>query len=158
MPNDGMQYPESPVPAEKRGGPAVDRNPNRAITTDDDGRMAYSSAAASGDIEIILPSLPGSPNGEERLLVKNFGQTVIGKIESQMKQQGYLRSGPQQDPPGIFAHYLAVARGAALLDAGGLNRMATLAEEFKSEPNREEYYTQVIKPWLGSLVPRRRQP
>ena len=133
------------------------KNPARGIGVDSNGKMNYSGAAESGHVEIMLPSLPGSPRETETLHARDFGQTVIGKIESRMKQQGYMTSGPQQDPPGIFAHYLAVARGSQLLDAEGLKRMATLAAEFQSEPDREEYYRQVIKPWLGSLTPTKRR-
>ena len=66
---------------------------------------------------------------------------------------GYLR---KQSPAQVFKHYAAVARGASLMDEAALKRMDDLASEFEKEPERDEYYKQVLRPWLHSLTPRRR--
>jgi len=73
-----------------------------------------------------------------------------------MSKQGYLKSGPQQNGPQVLAHYVAVAKGAGLLDAGALKNAETLSKEFSSEPSQQEYFEQVIRPWCLSLSPEKR--
>jgi hypothetical protein len=151
-----MNYDMSPLPPEKRGAPVGERTPDRAISVDDRGRMNYASAAAEGMVEIVLPTLPGSPNGEERMLAKDFGAHVAGKVESSMKRNPYLKSGPQASPVTTFRHYVAVAKGAKLMDEPALKRMETLAQDFEREPEQEEFLKQVILPYLHSLKPGKR--
>ena len=127
-----------------------------AIGVDDRGRMNYASAAESGHVEIMVPSLPGSPRETETLHARGFGQHVIGKIEASMNRQGYMTTGPQQGPAEVFKHYAAVSRGASLMDEGTLKRMETLAQDFEREPEQEEFFNQVIRPYLHSLTPKRR--
>jgi hypothetical protein len=137
--------------------PTLENNSKTAITLSADGKsFDYPSAAESGHVEIELPTLPGSPDPVERLHARDFGVHVAGKIENAMKQNPYLRSGPQQGPPQVLRHYNAVAKGAELMDAGALNRMEQLAGEFEAEPEREKYFQQVLRPWLNSLSPKRR--
>jgi hypothetical protein len=121
-----------------------------------DGRWVYPSAAQSGHVEIELPALPGSPNATERLHARDFGPFVAGKVESSMKQNPYLKSGPQQSPAATFRHYVAVAKGASLMDSAAIGRMETLAKEFESEAEQREFFEQVLKPYLHSLSPKRR--
>ena len=154
MSENGMSYDASPEPTGKFS--SRDRNPDRGITVDEGGRMNYASAAATGHIEIELPSLPGSPGATERLHVKDFGPHVAGKIEASMKQAGYLRSGPQQTAPQVFAHYVACARGASLMDPPSLKRMESLGREFSDEPEQRQYFEMVVKPYLLDLAPKRR--
>jgi hypothetical protein len=151
-----MNYDKSPVPTGTRG---ISREvtPDRGISSDGHSGMSYESAAATGHLEIMVPSQPGSPRETETLHARDFGQHVIGKIESSMKRQGYMTTGPQQDAVGTLRHYLAVAKGSQLLDAGALKRGNTLADELEREGDREEYFRQVVKPWLGSLTPARRR-
>lgn len=131
------------------------RNPERAIGVNE-GKMQYGSAAASGHVEILLPSLPGSPNGEERMLAKSFGPFVASKIEASFKKQPYIKSGATQSPDRVFRHYLGAAKGAGLVDTGTLGRMEKLAAEFEGESEQAEYFSQVLRPWLHSLTPKRR--
>jgi len=128
----------------------------RLDTLDARGTWAYPSAAATGHVEVVLPALRGSPNGEERLLVKDFGPHVIGKIETSLNRNPYLKSGPTQNPAAVFRHFVAVAKGANLMDSGAIGRMEKLAEEFETEPEQGEYFNQVIKPYLLSLAPKRK--
>lgn len=136
---------------------ASERNPDRAIGVDDRGNWNYASAAAEGMVEIVLPTLPGSPNGEERMLAKDFGVHVIGKLEASMNQQGYMTTGPTQRPPEVFKHYVAVAKGSQLMDSATIGRMETLAKEFEVEPETGDYFRLVLKPYLHSLTPKRRR-
>jgi hypothetical protein len=131
-------------------------NLDRAITLDANGKMGYSGAADSGFVPVTIPSLPGSPRETETLLMRDLGQHIITKIESRMAAQGYMTSGAVQDPPAIFKHYLAVARGAQLLDAGALSRWEKLAKQYSEEGDQREFFQMVLKPWLGSLTPKRR--
>ena len=108
-----------------------------AIGVDNRGQMTYASASATGHVEVVLPTLPGSPNGEERMLAKDFGPIVLGKIESAMNKQGYLKSGPQQGPAQVLAHFASAARGAKLLDVGTLDYMARLSKEFAAAKGDE---------------------
>jgi hypothetical protein len=124
----------------------------------ENGRMQYGSAAASGHTEIILPALPGSPTSEERLLARDFGPHVCSRIESAMKRNPYLKSGAMQSGPQVFAHYVACAKGANLLEPGALGRAQKLAKEFSEEGDQREYYQQVILPWLHSLTSEKRKP
>jgi hypothetical protein len=118
--------------------------------------MVYESASAEGRIEIELPSLPGSPNPTERLHAAQFGAHVAGKIESAMKQQGYLKSGAQQKPAQVFRHYLACAKGSGLMDSAAIGRMASLGNDFAAEPDQAEFYSMVVRPYLLTLTPKRR--
>lgn len=153
-----FDYSSSPAPSAKPGGPAIERSPDRAIGVDDHGHMTYASAAASGHAEIELPALPGSPNAVERLHARDFGPHVIGQIERAISRQPYLESGPQQSPAGVLRHYVASAKGSGLMDSATIGRMETLAREFESEPEQAEYFSQVVRPYLLSLTPQRRQP
>jgi len=154
-----IDYNSSPMPPEKPGGEAIQRNPDRGIAVDAKGNWAYASAAASGDTEVVLPALPGSPNREERLLTKDFGPTVAAKIEAALKRQPYLRSGPSQSPPDVLAHYIATARGAKLLDDGTLHDLERLCKEFSAEKgeHRGTYFATMVRPFLNGLTPKRRK-
>jgi hypothetical protein len=136
--------------------PHSEKDRDSAIGVDTSGRMNYASGAESGHTEISLPSLPGSPNSEERLLMKDFGVHVSEQIERSFRKQPYMQSGPQQSPPATFRHYVSVAKGAKLVDSGTLSRMEILAKEFEGEAERQEYFQQVIRPYLFNLTPRRR--
>ncbi len=129
--------------------------PKKAIGADDRG-LHYPSAAVSGHVEIELPSLPGNHSDVERLHARDFGPFVVGKIESAQSRQGYLRSGPTQTPQQVFRHYTAVARGASLLDAAGLERMSTLAKEFERADSPQEYFARTVRPFLHGLTPGKR--
>ncbi|HKM79932.1 MAG TPA: hypothetical protein VJY15_03095 [Candidatus Acidoferrum sp.] len=129
----------------------------RLDTLDARGNWVYPSGAESGHVELELPSLPGSPNSVERLLAKDVGAHVAGKIESSFSRQPYLQTGVTQSPDRIFRHYLGVVKGAHLVDSGTLTRMETLAREFEGESEQQEYFQQVLKPYLYSLSPKRRQ-
>ena len=123
------------------------------LTVNEQGNWEYPTSASTGFVEIELPTPPGSLNPTERLHMRDFGGLVVGKIESSMNT-GYLR---QQSPAQVFKHYAAVARGAQLMDEQALKRMDDLASEFEKEPERDEYYRQVIRPWLHSLAPKKRR-
>jgi hypothetical protein len=128
----------------------------RLDTLDARGNWVYPSAAESGHVELELPALPGSTNAVERLHVRDFGVHVAAKVESSMKQNPYLKSGPQQGPAQVLKHYLAVAKGASLMDEGALKRMETLAQDFEREPEQEEFFKQLIRPYLHGLKPGKR--
>ncbi len=128
----------------------------RLDTLDARGNWVYPDAAKSGHVEIEIPSLPGSPNATERMLARDFGQIVIGKIGSAMTRQPYMTEGATQNPVQVMRHYTAVAKGASLLDKATLGRMEKLAAEFENAPKREEFYRSTVKPFLGVLAPQRR--
>src|SRR5271157_5315953 len=123
-------------------------NALQGMTVNDSRSWAYDDAAATGHVEIELPTLPGSPNPTERLHVRDFGVHVAAKIENFMNQQPYLRLDPRQNAAQVFKHYTAVARGANLMDRAAIGRMETLAREFEAEPEQQEYFKQVIRPYL----------
>jgi hypothetical protein len=125
------------------------------LTVNEQGGWEYPSGSSSGYVEVELPTLPGSLNPTERLHVREFGVHVSDKIERSFNK-GYMRTGPQQGPHQVLAHYAAVARGAQLMDDQALKRLESLASEFEKEPLRPEYFEMVIKPYLVSLKPRRR--
>jgi len=154
-----IEYGNSPIPPEKPGGFSRPRNPDRSIGVDDGGQTTYASASATGYVEVELPSLPGSPNAVERLHARDFGPHVVGRIEASMNRPGYLRSGPQQNPAVVLAHYVATARGSKLLDERTLDYMGRLSKEFTGQKgeSRQTYYTTMIRPYLLSLTPKRRQ-
>jgi hypothetical protein len=124
------------------------------LGVDERGNWQYPASATEGYVEIEIPSLPGSLNPTESLHMREFGGHVVSKIESSMNT-GYLR---KQSPHQVLAHYAAVARGASLMDEPALKRLESLATEFESVPEREEYFSQVVKPYLLTLTPKRRQP
>lgn len=131
-------------------------NPDRGIAVDAGGNMTYSGASETGRIEIEIPALRGSPNPTETLHAADFGPHVVSRIEASMNKQGYLRSGPQQNGPQTFAHFIACARGAELFDPATLKRGEALSKEFSAEPNQREFHETVIRPWLLSLSPGKR--
>jgi len=137
--SEAMQYPNSQV--------------DKQLGVTEQGNWEYPTSASTGFVEIELPTPPGSLNPTERLHMRDFGGLVVGKIESSMNT-GYFR---QQSPAQVFKHYAAVARGAQLMDEQALKRMDDLASEFEKEPERDEYYRQVIRPWLHSLAPKKRR-
>ncbi len=155
--SSGMVYDKSPIPPAKAGAPPTERNPDRGIGVNEQGQLAYDSASASGHIPIEIPSLPGSPNATETLHARNFPEHIIGKMEAAFKKPNYLKSGAQQSPSQVFAHYCAVARGASLVDAATLKRMTEVSKEFSGEAEPEAYFREVLAPYLRSLSPERRQ-
>ena len=132
-------------------------NPETAIGVDDRGRMTYGDAAASGHVEIELPTLAGSPNATERLHAVDFGPHVAGKIESSIKRQPYLRSAQPQSPNQVLRHYIAVGKGSKLLDGGAVAHLSQLAKEFETAPHPEDYFSETLRPALLSLTPTRRR-
>ena len=122
-----------------------------------DGKMSYSTAAESGHVEIMIPSLPGSPRETETLHARNLGQHIIGKMEASLNHQGYIITGPTQTPAEVLKHYAAVSRGAGLMDSAAQGRLDEIAGHFAEEPNQERYYKTVVKPYLGALTPHRRR-
>ena len=133
----------------------IDKGQQMAV--DERGNWAYPSLAQSGHVEIELPSLPGSPNRTERMHAVDFGPHVVGRIEASMNRQGYMRSGPQQTAAQTFRHYVAVAKGAGLVDSGAIGRMEKMAGEFEAEPNQQNYFDLVVKPYLHGLKPTKRR-
>jgi hypothetical protein len=127
-----------------------------AIGVDGNGQMAYGTAAASGHVEIELPALPGSPNPTERILVRGFGGHVIGKVEASMKRQPYMQSGPVQTPAQVLQHYASVAKGSGLTDPATTGQLESLARGIKQEKDAAEYFRRDVKPFLLSLLPKRR--
>jgi hypothetical protein len=123
------------------------------------GNWQYPSGAESGHIEIMVPSLPGSPRATETLHARNLGQHIIGKIESAMSRQGYMTSGAQQSPAQVFQHYTAVAKGSKLVEADAISHMERLAREFAGQKgeDRQKYLDTMVKPYLLSLTPKRRR-
>ena len=122
------------------------------LTVDQEGNWQYPTSAATGFVEIELPTPPGSLNPTERLHMREFGGHVVGKIESSINT-GYLR---KQSPDQVFRHYAAVARGASLMDEAALKRMDDLATEFEKEPEKQQFFEMVVRPYLLTLAPRRR--
>jgi hypothetical protein len=139
--------------------PHSEKDGDSAIGVDASGRIQYGSGAASGHTEIILPALPGSATSEERLLAKDFGPHVASRIEASFQKQPYLKSGCQLSPSQVFRHFVGAAEGSGLVDGAVLSRMKLLAKEFEAESEREEYFKQVVRPWLFNLTSaKRRQP
>jgi len=132
-------------------------NESQRIATDERGDWAYPSLAASGFVEVELPSLPGSPNPTERLHARDFGGHVASKIESSLRGNPYPKSGPQQNPAQTLNHYIAVARGAKLVDNGSINRLEALARQLDKASDQREFFSRVVRPYLNSLKPERRQ-
>ena len=118
---------------------------------------AYPSLASSGHVEVELPSLPGSPHPTEKMLARDFGPTVVGRIEASLKGNPYKKSGPQQNPAQTFNHYIAVARGSKLVDNGSINRMEALARQLDQAADQREFFSRTIRPFLNGLKPERRQ-
>jgi hypothetical protein len=153
--NNVMVYDKSPIPSEKPGGIATERNPDRAISADEGGGIHYASADAEGMVEIVLPAAHG-PNSEERLLVKDFGRHVAREVGLSLEPNPYPVSSPRRSATLTFRHYVGTAQGASLMDKGALGRMEALAREFEETDSPKEYFEQVLKPYLHSLSPKRR--
>jgi hypothetical protein len=150
-----MNYDRSPIPPEKPGGIASERNPDRAITVDDRGQMNYASAAAEGMVEIDVP-VPHGPRAQQRMHARDFPATVVRYVEESLRPNPYPVASPMKSATETFHHFVGAAKGLSLLDEGGLKRMEQLAKEFEAEPDREEFFAQVIRPYMLSMTPRRR--
>jgi hypothetical protein len=132
--------------------------PNKVAEAQHEPRdWAYPSLAASGHVEVELPSLSGSPNATERLHARDFGGHVASKIECSLRGNPYPKSGTQQNPVQTFNHYIAVARGSKLLDIGSINRMEALARQLDKAADQREFFSRTIRPFLNGLKPERRQ-
>lgn len=132
---------------------------SQQITVDERGNWQYPSLAAEGYVEVELPSLPGSPNPTERLHARGFGSHVAGKIESSIRGNPYLKSGPQQNPAQVLAHYLGVAKGSKLVGPDAISQMERLAKEFAVQKGeaRNTYYKTMVRPFLNGLKPTKRR-
>jgi len=117
---------------------------------------AYPSLAASGRVEVELPSLPGSPRPTEMLHARDFGGHVAGKIEASLKGNPY-KSGPQQNPAQTFNHYIAVAKGSQLMHPDVISRMDKMGKQFDKAADQRDFFNQTIRPYLNSLRPQRRE-
>jgi hypothetical protein len=153
-----MNFDKSPLPPKTPCGESAERTTDREITVDGQGHMQFATAAASGNVEIELPSLPGSPNRTERLHARDLGMHVIGKMESSMKRPDYLKFGATQSPVEVLEHYVAVAKGSNLMSPESISDMGRLAKEFRAEPEKDRgaYYKTMILPFLNGLTPKRR--
>jgi hypothetical protein len=127
----------------------------RRMTVDQQGNWQYPSATATGHVEIVIPAAHG-PNSEERLLVKDFGAHVAREVERSLAPNPYPVSSPRKSATATFRHYVGAAMGASLMDKEGLERMETLARDFEREPEQQEFFKQVIRPYLYSLKPGKR--
>lgn len=128
-------------------------NPEKEqITVDREGNWQYSDSAKGGFVEVELPTPPGSLNPTERLHIRDFGGMVASKIDTAMKATYLSKHTPAQ----LFRHYATVAKGASLMDEQALKRMETLANEFESEPEKQQFFELVVRPYLLTLQPRRR--
>ena len=134
--------------------------PNKVAEAQHEPRdWAYPSLAASGIVEIELPTLPGSPNPTERLHARNFGSHVARAVERSLHGNPYPKSGPQQGPAQVLQHYVATARGAKLLDEKTLDYLGRLSKEFAAEKgeHRRTYFKTMVSPFLNGLKPGPRQ-
>jgi hypothetical protein len=125
------------------------------LTVDQKGDWVYPSGAATGMVEIVLPAAHG-PNSEERLLVKDFGSHVAKEVEKSLTNP-YPVSSPHKSATATLRHYLGAAQDAGLMDEQALKRMESLATEFESEPEKQQFFEEVVRPYLLTLAPRRRQ-
>ena len=130
---------------------------SQRMTVDERGNWGYPSAARTGHVEIVLPAAH-EPNSEERMLVKDFGAHVAREVERSLAPNLYPVASPRRSATETFRHYVGAAMGASLMDKEGLKRMETLAQDFEREPKQEEFFKQVIRPYLHSLKPGKRQP
>lgn len=128
---------------------------SQRITVDERGKFQYPSAAATGHVEIVLPAAHG-PNGEERMLVKDFGRHVAREVSRSLAPNPYPVTSPRRTATDTFRHYVGAAKGASLLDEEGTKQMTKMAAEFEAARNPQEYFDQVIKPYMMSMSPRRR--
>ena len=137
-----MQYPNSQV--------------DKQLMVDESGdNWQYPSAASSGHIEVELPTLPGSLNPTERLHVRDFGAHVAKEVERSLTNP-YPVSSPRKSATATLRHYLGAAQGAGLMDEQALKRMENLATEFELEPEKQQFFEEVVKPYLLTLAPKRR--
>lgn len=120
------------------------------LTVDQEGNWQYPTSARTGYVEVELPSLGINPT--ERLLVRDFGPHVAAKLETAMNT-GYLR---KHSPAQVLRHYVGCAQGAQLMDEQALKRFDTLASEFEAEPEKQQFFEMVVRPYLLTLTPRRR--
>jgi hypothetical protein len=128
---------------------------SQQMTVNSRGGWEYPSAAASGHVEIVLPA-PHGPNSEQRMHIRDFPAIVLREVEQSFRPNMYEKSAPRKSPTETFRHYIGAAKGAQLMDDAGIRRLESLAKEFEEEPDREEYFAQVIKPYFLAMTPKRR--
>lgn len=141
--SETMQYPNS-------------QDDSRQLGVSENGdNWVYPSAAGTGYVQITLPAAHGQ-NPEEQLLIKDFGTHVAREVEQSLAPNPYPKASPRRSATETFRHYVGAAEGASLMDEGTLKRMADIASEFEATPYRQEYFEQVLKPYLDGLIPKRR--
>ena len=155
MSDESINYDKSPLPPEKPGGFARQRDSDHAINTDSQGSWTYPSAAAAGMVEIHVP-VPHGPHSEQRMHARDFPEAVIRYTGESLRPNPYPKSMPMKTAPETLWHFIGAARGLHLLDEPALKRMEQLAGEFEAKPDRQEYFDRVIVPYLRSMTPKRR--
>jgi len=128
---------------------------SRRITEDGQGNFVYPYASARGYVQITIPAAHG-PNPTEQLLVRDFGTHVAKEVEQSLAPNPYPVASPRKSATVTFAHYVGCAEGASLMDAAGLKHMEAIAKEFEAAPDRQEYFTKILQPYLASLSPKQR--
>ena len=126
-----------------------------AIIVDDRGQMVYPSAAATGHVEIVVP-VPHGPYSEQRMHARDFPATVVRFVGEALKPNPYPVASPMKNASETLRHFVGASRGLNLLDEGAQKRWETMANEFEKEPDQQAYFDRVMKPYMLSMVPRRR--
>ena len=132
---------------------AAEKNPDAAITVDEQGRRAFGFLSASGLVEVEVPTSAGSFTPVVRMHARDFGAHVAQKIETAFGPDYF---GAKAVPLATIHHYIGVAKGSKLLDSGAIRRMESMAEEFEKAPDKREFFASEVKPFLHSLTPKRR--
>ena len=121
------------------------------LEVDARGNWVYPEQLSQGYEQVEIPSL-GGVTPTETLLLRDLGGHISNKIESAMSTSYLSKHSPAQ----VMQHYTSMIRELKLMDANALKRLEGIADEFEREPEREEYFKQVIRPYLHSLAPKRR--
>ena len=128
---------------------------DHTIGVDDRGRMTYATAAAEGRVEIVIP-VPHGPYPQQRMHARDFPATVVRFVGEALKPNPYPVASPMRSATETLRHFVGASRGLSLLDEGAQKRMEQVAKEFEAEPNQQEYFERVLKPYMLSMVPRQR--
>ena len=126
------------------------RHPEQ-LEVDAGGNFVYPEQLSQGYEQVEIPS-SGSVTPTETLLLRDLGGHISNKVESAFKCS-YLT---KQTPVQVLQHYTAMVKELQLMDSAAIGRMETLATEFEKEPEKQAYFEMVVRPYLHSLVPRRR--
>lgn len=119
---------------------------------------AYPSMAATGLVEVELPSVPGGPWPTEKLHARDIPALIISRVERALEPRfKYLHEAAGEV---VLGHYVGALQGADLVDKPTSRALDKLVADFSHLDAREQpkYFEEKIAPFIAGLRPKGKTP